>query len=86
MRNLLILIAIAMTPAFMSDAFALKVKKVDDYRYKCTWSDGSFTSTTAGSKDEARANCNAAKPSNNVTLSDVTEEAALEAVPMEKEK
>ncbi|MBU0551706.1 hypothetical protein KKF91_14065 [Myxococcota bacterium] len=54
-----------------------RVQRVEKHRYKCTWSDGSFTHTTAGNRQEARKNCEAMSSSQapGVTLTGITDES-----------
>jgi hypothetical protein len=67
------LLAFALVPSVaVAEQTVSKVKKVDDFRYKCTYSDGSFTHTTAKNKAEARKNCEAA--ANGRQVADVIEQ------------
>lgn len=67
------LLAFALVPSVaVAEQTVKKVKKVDDFRYKCTYSDGSFTHTTAKNKAEARKNCEAA--ANGRQVADVIEQ------------
>jgi hypothetical protein len=67
------LLAFVLVPSVaVAEQTVSKVKKVDDFRYKCTYSDGSFTHTTAKNKAEARKNCEAA--ANGRQVADVIEQ------------
>jgi hypothetical protein len=63
-----------------------RVRKVDTNRYKCTFSDGSTTHTTAGSKEQARSNCNALAGASRTVASVDDEGPADQATPMKEEK
>lgn len=63
-----------------------RVRKVDDNRYKCTFSDGSSTHTTAGSKAQARSNCDALAGANRTVTAVDDEGPADKATPMKEEK
>jgi len=66
-----IVLAGLLFPALAS-AERAKVTKVDDYRYKCKWADGTQTFVTASSKSEARERC--IKTNTSGSLVDVIEE------------